>query len=36
LAVAPQFGEQSFLSPVAALIGARPPAYRSQAPPSLL
>ena len=35
-AAAPQSGEQPFLSPVATLFGAPPPAYRSQAPPSLL
>ena len=35
-AAATHAGEQSFLSPVAALFGAPPPAYRSQAPPSLL
>jgi len=36
MAVAPQGAERSFIPPVAALFGPPPPAYRSQAPPSLL
>jgi hypothetical protein len=35
-AIAPHGVEQSFVPAVVALFGARPPAYRSQAPPSLL